>query len=225
MILDKIRCSGWCNKVTLLPFTPLLHCLLIYYTCDINICVENGSWPNMLCIRFCPLEPGVTWSHLKVHLESTRIVETILFWCCDTVYWAVGPCIASKPIRGEIRGHACPNTLYIQHPSSHYDGFFLDHICHLTMSSFIGLWNPTSWSMQFWLRSSCSCLCFYCACRDKPSWWRHSCVTGDNQRSSGVVIARICSLGALDHQCRDLHPIKLLYLKEDRASSSITRPN
>jgi hypothetical protein len=36
-------------------------------------------------------------------------------------------------------------------------------------------------------------------------------------KSSGVVIARIRSLEALDHQRRDLHPIKLSYLTEDRA--------
>jgi hypothetical protein len=60
-----------------------------------------------------------------------------------------------------------------------------------------------------------------CACRDKPSWRGHSCVTGDNQWSRGVVIARNRSLGALDHQRRDLHSIKLLYLTEDRAASSI----
>jgi hypothetical protein len=34
------------------------------------------------------------------------------------------------------------------------------------------------------------------------------------QRGSGVVIAMICSLGALDHQRRDLHLIKLLYFTE-----------
>jgi hypothetical protein len=44
---------------------------------------------------------------------------------------------------------------------------------------------------------------------------------GDNQRSSGVVIARSRSLEALDHQHRDLHPIKLSYLTEDQDSSSI----
>jgi hypothetical protein len=38
---------------------------------------------------------------------------------------------------------------------------------------------------------------------------------------SGVVIARSRSLEALDHQRRDLHPIKLSYLTEDRVSSSI----
>ena len=60
-----------------------------------------------------------------------------------------------------------------------------------------------------------------CTCRDKPSWRGQSCVTGDNQRSSGVVIARIRSLGALDHQRRDLHPMKLSYLMEHWALSSI----
>jgi hypothetical protein len=44
----------------------------------------------------------------------------------------------------------------------------------------------------------------------------------DDQWSSGVVIARIRSLGALNHQRQDLHPIKLPYLTEDQASSSIT---
>jgi hypothetical protein len=38
---------------------PLLHSLLIYYTCDINIYVEMDLGTHMLCARFCPLEPGV----------------------------------------------------------------------------------------------------------------------------------------------------------------------
>jgi hypothetical protein len=46
-------------------------------------------------------------------------------------------------------------------------------------------------------------------------------VTGDNQQSRGVVIARNRSLGALDHQRRDLHSIKLSHLTEDRAASTI----
>jgi hypothetical protein len=45
---------------------------------------------------------------------------------------------------------------------------------------------------------------------------------GDNQWSRGVVIARNRSLRAFDHQHRDLHSIKLSYLTEDRATSSIT---
>jgi hypothetical protein len=44
---------------------------------------------------------------------------------------------------------------------------------------------------------------------------------GDNQQSRGVVIARNRSLGALDHQRRDLHSIKLSHLTEDRAVSTI----
>jgi hypothetical protein len=36
------------------------------------------------------------------------------------------------------------------------------------------------------------------------------------------VIARNRSLGALDHQRRDLHSIKLSYLTEDRAAFSIS---
>jgi hypothetical protein len=37
------------------------------------------------------------------------------------------------------------------------------------------------------------------------------------------VIARNRSLGALDHQRRDLHSIKLSYLTEDRAAYNIIR--
>jgi hypothetical protein len=58
MILVKIQCSRWCNKVTLLPFTPLFHCLLIYYTCDVNICVENGSWPTYAMHSILPPRTG-----------------------------------------------------------------------------------------------------------------------------------------------------------------------
>jgi hypothetical protein len=37
--------------------------LLIYYTCDVIICVEIDPGTRMLCIRFCPLKPGVTQHH------------------------------------------------------------------------------------------------------------------------------------------------------------------
>jgi hypothetical protein len=37
------------------------------------------------------------------------------------------------------------------------------------------------------------------------------------------VIERSCLLGALDHQHRDLHPIKLSYLTKDQASPSISK--
>jgi hypothetical protein len=52
---------------------------------------------------------------IRSQQESSKQVSVqILFWCCDTVCWAVGPCIVSEPIRGESRGHAHPNTLFIQ---------------------------------------------------------------------------------------------------------------
>jgi hypothetical protein len=50
--------------------TPLLHCLLRYYTCDINICVENGSWHTYAMHSVLPPEPGVT-----VDRSSTRVPE------------------------------------------------------------------------------------------------------------------------------------------------------
>jgi hypothetical protein len=42
---------------------PLLHCLLIYYTCDVNICVEMDPGTHMVCVRFYPLEPDVEVFH------------------------------------------------------------------------------------------------------------------------------------------------------------------
>jgi hypothetical protein len=54
------------------------------------------------------------------------------------------------------------------------------------------------------------------ACKDKPSWQGHSCDTGDNQWSNGVVIAGFCSFGGFDHQRQVLHQSSLPYLSEDR---------
>jgi hypothetical protein len=44
----------------------MLYCivLLIYYTCDVNICVEIDPGTHMVCARLCPLEPGVTLMNL-----------------------------------------------------------------------------------------------------------------------------------------------------------------
>jgi hypothetical protein len=57
-----------------------------------------------------------------IKMESSKQVSIqILFWCCDVVYWAIGSCIASEPIRGDTRGHAHPNTLFIQQSVPHYD--------------------------------------------------------------------------------------------------------
>jgi hypothetical protein len=45
---------------------------LIYYTCDVNICVEMDPSIHMLCARFYPLEPGVTY------LETHKLIYAIL---------------------------------------------------------------------------------------------------------------------------------------------------
>jgi hypothetical protein len=60
MIHFKILLSRCCNKDYSTLFTSLLHCLLIYYTCDINICVENGSWHTYAMHSVLPTELGVT---------------------------------------------------------------------------------------------------------------------------------------------------------------------
>jgi hypothetical protein len=57
------------------------------------------------------------WFHPIIHPESTGIVKSIQR--SDSVLvlrhrlLARWPCIASEPIRGESRGHARPNTLFI----------------------------------------------------------------------------------------------------------------
>jgi hypothetical protein len=35
-----------------------MHCLLIYYTCDVNICVENGSWHTYAMHSVLPPRTG-----------------------------------------------------------------------------------------------------------------------------------------------------------------------
>jgi hypothetical protein len=60
MIYFKILLSGCCNKDYSTLFTPLLHCLLIYYTCDVNISVENGSWHTYAMHSILSPEQGVT---------------------------------------------------------------------------------------------------------------------------------------------------------------------
>ena len=67
----KILLSGCCNKDYSTLFTPLLHCLLIYYTCDVNICVENGSWHTYAMHSVLPPEPGVTGNTTRPLHSST----------------------------------------------------------------------------------------------------------------------------------------------------------
>jgi hypothetical protein len=62
MIHFKILLSGCCNKDYSTLFMPLMHYILIYYTCDINICVENGSWHTYAMHSVLAPKPGVTIS-------------------------------------------------------------------------------------------------------------------------------------------------------------------
>jgi hypothetical protein len=58
-----------------------LHCLLIYYTCDVNICVEMDPGTHMVCARFYPLEPGVTVALLDcVFPEAPRPIYKKTAW-------------------------------------------------------------------------------------------------------------------------------------------------
>jgi hypothetical protein len=59
-ILFKTLMSRGCNKVIILPFMPLMHCLLIYFTCEVNICVENESWHTYAMHSVLPLKSAVT---------------------------------------------------------------------------------------------------------------------------------------------------------------------
>jgi hypothetical protein len=97
--------------------------------------------------------------------------------------------------------------------------FCLDSICHRTVSPFIVCETPPRNQVGLIASPVLACV-LDCACRDKPSWRGHSCDMGDNQRSSGVVIAGFCSFRALDHQRRVLHQSSLPYLSEDRDSTS-----
>jgi hypothetical protein len=57
-ILFKTLMSG--GYYTL--FYAFIALFFIYYTCDVNICVENGSWHTYGMHSVLPLNPGVTTS-------------------------------------------------------------------------------------------------------------------------------------------------------------------
>lgn len=82
-----------------------------------------------------------------------------------------------------------------------------------TISSIISLLNPTLVINLVDCNSNVIACVLDCACRNKPSWRVHPCDMGDYQWSSGVVITRSCSLGALDHQCWDLYHNQLTFGK------------
>ena len=68
-------------------FTPLLHCLLIYYTCDVNICVEMDPGTHMLCIRLCPFGNGCdTSSSIKSHQrgDNKKKMKKVVYYETDS---------------------------------------------------------------------------------------------------------------------------------------------
>jgi hypothetical protein len=58
-------------------FTLLCIVLLIYYTCDVNICVEIDPGTHMRCIRLLPLEPGVTKILTTLFLFAPRPLHQV----------------------------------------------------------------------------------------------------------------------------------------------------
>jgi hypothetical protein len=56
-------------------FTLLCIVLLIYYPCDVNICVEIDPGTHMLCTRLYPLETGVTESFEQERLKPNEKLE------------------------------------------------------------------------------------------------------------------------------------------------------
>jgi hypothetical protein len=73
-----------------------LHCLLIYYTCDVNICVENGSWHTYAMHSILPLEPGVTPFLLPPDIPSAA--EAVSFDC-------------NRLVRSDLRGLSSANGM------------------------------------------------------------------------------------------------------------------
>jgi hypothetical protein len=124
-------------------------------------------------------------------VETSQRSDSI-FVLYEIVCWAVSLCIVLEPISGASRGFARPNLYLIS--NSCIQGFCLDSFRHRIVSLFIGLWDPTSWSIQFWLCLPILDCVLGCAFMDKPSLWVHSCVIGDNQRTSGVEMrGSVCS--------------------------------
>jgi hypothetical protein len=58
---------------------PLLHCLLIYDTCVVNICMENGSWPTCYAFGFAR-RTGCDNSTVEIVFDffETKRVEYII---------------------------------------------------------------------------------------------------------------------------------------------------
>jgi hypothetical protein len=51
----------------------LLHCLLIYYTCGVNICEENGFWHKYAIYLVLPPKPGVAPTNRAIGLSKDML--------------------------------------------------------------------------------------------------------------------------------------------------------
>jgi hypothetical protein len=105
--LFKIQWCRWCNKVLYSLFTPLLHCLLIYYTCDVNLCVEMDPGTHMVCARFYPLEPGVTVFWRTQGWELARRAAPFLYTRRDASKTR-SPTVP-RPVNGQLK-NPCGTT-------------------------------------------------------------------------------------------------------------------
>jgi hypothetical protein len=93
-------------------FTPLLHCLLIYYTCDVNICVENVSWHTYAMHSVLPPEPGVTVdrSSTRVPVEHDEVIMVSCIGAYSLSRWvpSTGQIHAAAPRRAHVgEGNLC----------------------------------------------------------------------------------------------------------------------
>jgi hypothetical protein len=145
------------------------------------------------------------WSHLKIHPESTRIIETIQRESALVVRHRLLRRVSHWSPLGVRPGVTHTLMLYLISSNRPIRVWvFLRFFYHRKVSPSSAYETPSRNQHSFdCILPVLACVLDY-ACRDKTSWWGHLCVTGNNQQSSGVVIARIRSLGALDHQRRDL---------------------
>jgi hypothetical protein len=114
----------------------------------------------------------------------------IFYFGVETLFVGLLGRVSCWSLLGVAPGVVHAPNLYFNSSRHHIRVWFcLDHICLRIVLSFIGLWDPTSWSMHFDCVLPVLACVLDCACRDRPSWRGHSCVIGDNQWSNGIVIA------------------------------------
>jgi hypothetical protein len=103
---------------------------LIYYTCDVNICVEMDPGTHMLCARFYPLEPGVTTLRRR---SSTAVLPGSSVLGTLSASWLIRA-QSTSPTAGGL-------DLFGASPSSSIDSGVLDpRICLSSVLSISGDW-------------------------------------------------------------------------------------